>query len=81
MQVRGNALMHYIDVGVHVYQSSDLPPGAVTNPADGACQVYCTTDDTGAPAEWGCIQGSCTTTCTVKTVTVGGQTVYYCGCS
>jgi hypothetical protein len=74
--------MHYIDVGsVHVVQASDLPPGAVTNPADGACQVCCDIVS-GAPANWRCMPGTCTTNCTLKSQDLGGgQTLYYCGCS
>jgi hypothetical protein len=80
MQVRGNALMHYIDSTTlqHIVESASPPAG--TNPAN-ACGVCCDVIN-GMPANWRCNQCTCSGTCTLQSQDEGGgTTLYYCTCS
>ncbi|HEX3370649.1 MAG TPA: hypothetical protein VHS56_13805 [Candidatus Cybelea sp.] len=82
MQVRGDALMHYIDTTTQqqVVEATSPPAGAHVNPAN-ACGVCCDVVG-GMPTNWRCMQCSCTGTCTLQTEDLGdGQTLYYCTCS
>ncbi|HEY6486881.1 MAG TPA: hypothetical protein VIX83_10910 [Candidatus Cybelea sp.] len=82
MQVRGDALMHYIDTTTRqqVVEATSPPAGTIGNPAD-ACGVCCDVVN-GAPTNWRCSQCTCTGTCTLVSEDLGGGTMlYYCTCA
>ncbi|HEX4014976.1 MAG TPA: hypothetical protein VHX17_13955 [Candidatus Cybelea sp.] len=75
MQVRANALMHYIDT-----VTNQQIVEATTPPAPTTCGVCCDVVN-GMPTNWRCTQCTCTGTCTLQSQTVSGVTTYYCTCS
>lgn len=78
MQVRGNALMHYIDSTTLQQVVEAASPPAGTNPAN-TCGVCCDIVS-GTPTNWRCNQSS--GTCTLQSQDQGGgKMLYYCTCS
>jgi hypothetical protein len=80
MQVRGNALMHYIDsTTLQQVVEAASPPGG-TNSAE-ACGVCCDIVS-GTPTNWRCNQCTCSGTCTLESQDQGGgKMLYFCTCS